>query len=201
MDIKKIIWVGNQKQELIDAINKVLFTQFKKDAKEAHKLVESYGFEIDKYEGWFGIYNPETYKRLRLAEAHGWRGSWLKERHTSKALTNEEINAHKLNMDVIKYLCTPVNSEWYEAQELNCDWGYKGYHPSQNKYSTLTNARWNVSYHKRQVENTKKEIDKLLNDVKTLQACLLRETESVYKYEAKLREVRAELGLKGGEVA
>ena len=200
MNIKKIIWVGNQKQELVDAINKVLFTQYKKDAKEAHELVASYDLEIDKYDGFYGVYNPETYKRLRLVETHGWRGSWLKERHTNKPLTNEEINAHKLNIDVINYLCTPINTAWHEAQELNCDWGYKGYHPSQNRYGTLSDARWNVKYHKKNVEDTKKEIDKLLNDVKNLQARLLRETESVYKYEAKLREVRKELGLKG-EVA
>ena len=188
-------------QALEDAINKVLFTQFKKDAKEAHKLVESYGFKIDKYDGFFGVKNPETYKTLRLTEYNGRRNICVIEIGTHKGLTYEEFFNHKLNIDCIKFLNTPYNYDWqYVKNRDACEDGSsrEAYHPTWDKKEALREARWNVAYHKRNIERYTKEIDELMEKIKEAQKDMVRNVKDVAYYEAKLENLREELGLKKG---
>lgn len=188
-------------QALEDAINKVLFTQFKKDAKEAHALVESYGFKIDKYDGFFGVKNPETYKTLRLEECNGWRGMWIRETGTRKGVTDEEWRAKKLNIDVIKFLNTPYNYDWQYVENRDaCEDGSSAnaYHPTWDKKEKLRRARMNVKYCKDGIKRSKAEIDRLMNDIKTTQEYLLRETQDLSMWENRLADTLKELGLKKG---
>lgn len=188
-------------QALEDAINKVLFTQFKKDAKEAHALVESYGFKIDKYYGFFGVKNPETYKTLRLEECNGWRGMWIRETGTRKGVTDEELRAKKLNIDVIKFLNTPYNLDWeYVENRDACEDGSSAnaYHPTWDKMEELRRLRRNVNDSKDSVKRYKEEIEQHMEKIKWLQGQIERDTRFEYGFENRLNELREEYGLKKG---
>ena len=200
--LEKKIWVGNQKQELIDAINRVLFTQFKKDAKEAHALVESYGFKIDKCDGFFGVQNPETHRTLRLKECNGWRGLWFKETGTGKDLTDKEMYTdRKLNIDVLKFLDTPYNEAWWYVKNRDaCEDGSsrEAYHPTWDKRDALRRARMNVEDCKRSVKRYKKEIEQHMKEIKWLQEQIEANTRYEYGFENRLNELLEEFGLKKG---
>ena len=188
-------------QALEDAIVKVLFTQFKKDAKEAHALVESYGFKIDKCDGFFGVQNPETHKTLRLAECNGWRGIFVKETGTRKALTYEEFYNHKLNIDVIKFLNTPYNYDWWYVKDRDaCEDGSsrEAYHPSWDKRDALRRVRRNVESSKENVKRYKKEIEQHMEKIKWLQEMIERDTHFACVFERELEDLKEEYGLKKG---
>lgn len=193
--------VTERLQELEDAIVKVLFTQFKKDAKEAHKLVESYGFKIDKYDGFFGVQNPETHKTLRLAECNSWRGIFVKETGTRKGLTYEEFYNHKLNIDCIKFLNTPYNLDWeYVKNRDACEDGSSAnaYHPTWDKMEELRRARRNVNNSKDSVKRYKEEIEQHMEKIKWLQGMIERETHFACVFERALEDLKEEYGLKKG---
>lgn len=188
-------------QALEDAINKVLFTQFKKDAKEAHALVESYGFKIDKYDGFFGVRNPETYKTLRLEECNGWRGMWIRETGTRKGVTGEEWRAKKLNIDVIKFLNTPYNDDWQYVENRDaCEDGssVNAYHPTWDKMEELRRARRNVNNSKDSVKRCKEEIEQHMKKIKWLQEMIERDTHFACVFERELEDLKEKYGLKKG---
>lgn len=179
------IWIGNEKQELVDAINKVLFTQFKKDAKEAHKLVESYGFEIDKLDGFFRVYNPDTCKGICLEG--GWKGVRLR---YGRKLSDEEWNNHKLNFDLINFLYTPVNHDWYYVSRYRDDWCYPP-RPTLAKFYGLQEAKKGFKKKERQIEELKKEMAEIQDKIIEL-------VQDKKDIERRIDEHREELGLKKG---
>lgn len=179
------LWIGNQKQELVDAINKVLFTQFKKDAKEAHELVESYGFEIEKYDGYFGIYNPDTNRHLKLDEPYGNHSVYIK---YGRKLSNDEWHNQKLNFDVINYLYMPHNFEYSYIRNRSNGWYDK---PTKNKYYGLECAKSDVRHKDKEIESLKAQLVKVQEE-------LIKAVEEKASITIRIEELRQELGLKKG---
>lgn len=170
--------------ELEKAMNKVLFTQFKKDAKEAHKIVEDAGYEIYKYDGFFGIRNTKRGKNIRINKALYYRGEvW---EVLGRELTAEEISNHYLKVDIVDYFTKPVNTEWYRLQNPF----YNSDRPTISKYNSLEINKEMLVYREREVESLKKNIAEL-------QEKLIEAVEKKIASEVELKKTRERLGLKG----
>ena len=97
--------------ELNRAIYVILTTQFKKDAKEEHKMVENAGYEIWKNNGEWNIENPATHKSIRVSE--------IKYRYMSNDYFRffyHGYNTSILNdkIDFINCLNTPIKLRQYK---------------------------------------------------------------------------------------
>ena len=166
--------------ELNKIIVKVMSTQFKKDAKEAHTAVEAAGYQIEKYNGSFMIINPETgrtvyiqypkcgYGRAKIFGDYRWKKSmeWKDEK-----------------FDFVGFLNKPINEAWHKAQ-----WSTV-FNPVMEKYSKLKSARWNVQYHESEIEKIEKEMKKL-------QERLMYHAVQKDKDLQNLANVKRELGIK-----
>ena len=168
-------------KELNEAIIKVLTTQFKKDAKEAHALVESYGYTISKVDGHFIIKNPLTRRYVYITEARSYLYAYDIHINTNdkRVKRSEELN----NFDYVNFLEKPLNTAWYKTQ-----YGENEYHPTREKWNRLSSAKWYLEYRT-------KDIDKIKKQIESLQKDLIRQVE--WKEEAKhdLADVRKEYGL------
>ena len=178
---------GTYSRELVnEAIFTVLTEQFKKDAKEAHAIVEQAGYSISKMDGDWYLKNAETGRRVYMHVArrtygmsyisgngndYGRRGGW-------------RIRVSK-KFDFVGYLEKPLNTVWEEMQ----NWNYNRY---EKQASTLKSARWDVKYHTEQIDKIQKEIEE---KIAKLQKDLLYHSQEKVKAEIHLREVREELGL------
>ena len=93
------------------AIWKVISNQYKKDCKDAHETVTSYGYEIFKWEGCYYVKNPKTDKQIHAKFVdYGYScghifsiyGNWLDN-------PIRVDNKHPLRFDFVGYLEKPVN--------------------------------------------------------------------------------------------
>lgn len=164
--------------ELNKAILEVCLTQYKKDAKEAHKLVESAGFSIRKEDGQFVVSNSSNYKEVRVTRKYRkivvYSNSW---RSTAFPVEN---NTYDVKFNFYDYLTKPRNETYY----INYT-----YAPSQDKYRILKSAKWDVDYYDKRVTSIQKQIETLQKD---LVYAVEHRTEAKARYESR----RKDLGLK-----
>lgn len=165
-----------------EAIYKVLMTQFKKDiGAEALTLIKEAGYEIFKDNGNFNIKNPKTGRYVYIGS-----NSYNLKVCTYGAGFNRYYpigyKPENCKFDFAGYLEKPLNTEWYSR------YIWANYHPTEDRYRTLYNARNTVRYEIEHIARIKKQIS-------DLQADLERSLEYKIKKEISLKDTRRELGL------
>ena len=165
------------REEVNNAILKVLTTQFKRDAKESHKIVEEAGYEIYKYGGSFGVKNPKTHNIVRIDFSRGFnsRGRVNLRRNSKRFRSLEELKP----IDFVGNLDT--------TRKAYCEWlPYES--EAHRKYDEIKRSDcMAMSYD----EYIKKTLDKLAS----LQKDLIRYTQEKADYEQKARDARKKYGL------
>ena len=167
------------RQELNKAILEVLTTQFKKDAKEAHKIVEEAGYGIYKWDGSFRVSNKDIGRYVYATE--NWRSTTI---HSN--LRNYRYEHDKgVRFDFVGYLNKPTNPE---SPYL---WRIREENKSMMNYHRISRDKNSIKYAQERIEKIKKEIASLTND-------LIREVSSLKEAEIRLEQTRRELGLDKG---
>lgn len=159
------------------AIATVLTHQYKKDAKEAHAIVENAGYGITKNNGHFEVYNRKTDKRIYVVENRLGRFFIAFNPHKRKVNFTEKF-------DFVNCLETPLNKEYWDMV-YNRSYGYT---EGQMKREALKSARWSVKYEMECLMKIDAEIEKLKKDRE-------RRLEWLAKAKENLATKKKELGL------
>ena len=169
-----------------DALIKVMSTQFKKNAKAEHELVESYGYIIYKYDGSFRIRNDKTCKIISLRYTGSYRYSWVLDYGDTYADVKRVKSLEELKVvDLVGIREKPRNSVYKALQ-----WGHVD--DIHAKYSdlreSLRHAKWNVKYHTDRVVEIQRKMLTLQNE-------LLAESKKLAKYSVALEACKKEIGI------
>lgn len=165
---------------LNQAIYKVLITQFKKDAKEEHKIVENAGYEIQKYNGYFEVRNKETCKLVRITNVnYGYTFSRVTLICGNNTIRVKPENVCKI--DFVNCLSKPFPTETYNAYYYYNCW---------NVYKDL---RYRLREAKRNVEYYDKCIEKAKDNIRKAQNELISIVENKERNKNDLKNIRAEI--------
>lgn len=161
------------REEINKAILKVITTQFKKDAKEEHKIVEDLGYEIFKMDGDYRIRNKRTNRGVYYSYG------WLKTYTTTYRVGSIE----NIRFDFYGYLETTrkvyvEHDYWDDRSE------------SVKRWESLRSAKARIKYTQVDIDRARREIDRLLDDIE-------RATSLKAQYEQELKELRQKYGLAG----
>lgn len=170
------------KEEVNKAIVKVLSTQYKKDAKEAHKIVEAAGYEIYKSNGCFVIKNPKTNKYIQWTLCR-WRYNY-KLIITTKDIYFDDWKDLKINF--VNYLDKPINRDKERGDNM---WGCSS--KLKEKYTRLRDHKMMIEYYSKEIKRQKALIEKAKEEITRCEKRLREEKDS-------LEETRIKLGLKKG---
>lgn len=139
------------------AIYRVLTTQFKKEAKDAHKAVEAAGYEIYKLGGEWHVRNPQTGKAVHIEPNRGWYTRftvWGGARQTVfKSI--EELTKYDFEGQLKK----EYNNEWYDLRRA------AAYEPTQVKYRRLKSAKRQQQWREERVTDIEKKIAQLQREL------------------------------------
>lgn len=164
-------------ESLNQAIYNVCVNPRKSDAKEAHKLVESYGYETFKLNGRWYVKNPKTGRELSIS-AYDYGSNFI---------------VNKVNVIGCRaYRTTNFDFVGY----LNCNRKYRGRYPIGNtarseahrKYNLLRQAKINVKYGEDDVQFHKVQVDRAMEKLEEAKQVL-----DVFKGEVE--KLRKEYGL------
>lgn len=162
---------------LNEAIYMVLTTQYKKDAREAHKIVESAGYIINKNNGYFEVYNPKLNKRVHITR------NFYSYRHHCGMLNVWcgikacEMTYEKLEkVDFVGMLNTPRNEEYYRELKWKTI--------NRNRREELISCKWNIKYYGDAIDDIKHKIE---SAQKELIFAVERKTKAIQKLE-KIKE-------------
>ena len=174
---------GFDKATVNKAIRDVIINQYKKNCKEAHQLVEDAGYKITKIEGGWRVDNLETGKFVYLNfKDYNWRKGYALYRCTyygKTAYVNYSDEA-ECKFDFVN--CLDLNRRrYYECASSNKE-------TAVSKYRRLHSAKWSINYDKKRLAETQKKIEELQKD-------LVRYAKEIVRDEARLEEVRKEIGL------
>lgn len=166
-----------KKMEINEAIKKVLSVQYKKEAKDAFKVVEDAGFEIYKMNGTFGISDKKNVNHVRVE---------LGRYKTYLHLGNKRIDFNSFSeiskIDFVSFLekeriiCLDASSYWYRTK-------------TQAKMERLRDKKRSIQYSEDDIERIKKKIEEAQKE-------LIRAVEYKEQKKADLKAFRKELGLK-----
>ena len=171
---------------LNDAMLKVMSTQFKKDAKTEHEIVESYGYKIYKYDGAFRIRNDKTQKCISLRPCNSYRYNWKLEYGDTYADEKRVKTLEELKVvDLVGILEKPRNNVYKSLQ-----WGYVDdvHSKYRERKEQLRSAKWNVEYHSGRINDIQKKIAELQKD-------LVYESKQLARYETNLTNIKKEVGI------
>ena len=155
-----------------EAIYIVLTTKYKKNAPEAFKMVESDpDLEVYKSDGQFTVKHKETHKYIYYHRC--WPKDYIVLYNHSK---NDLEKAKKI--DFQNFLITKRDTSWRNIDESR----------SQKQRYYLRNIKWNITYHKNQIEEIREKISKL-------EKSLEWQIEQKVKAEIELAKYRIEIGL------
>lgn len=164
-------------ESLNQAIYNVCVNPRKSDAKEAHKLVESYGYETFKLNGYWHVKNPKTGRELYIS-TYDYGNNFI-----SILVHVIGIRAYKAtNFDFVGY--------------LNCNREYRGFCAIKNttksearrKYNLLRQAKINVKYGEDDVYFKKVQVDRAMES--------LKESEQILDvFKGEVEKLRKEFGL------
>ena len=159
-----------------EAIISVMLKQFKKDAKEAHAVVEAAGYTIYKNDGLFHVKNRKTSRDLCIKETYfGWllKGNYGE--------TTVKFNSlEDLKFDIEGYLQTPYKKDF--------DYSMTYRNKASMKYSTLQSIKSSVDYED-------KKVNEILNKIKQLNEDLVWHTTYRERKKTELEALRKEYGL------
>lgn len=174
------------RRALNDAMIKVMSTQFKKDAKAEHELVESYGYTIYKYDGSFRIRNNKTCKCIYLKHSSNYRYSWVLDYGDTYADVKRVKSLEELKVvDLVGILEKPRNNVYKALQWGHVDDIHAKY---SDRREQLRRAKWDVKYHS-------DRIDEIQRKLIALQTELLEESKKLAKYSVELDACKKEIGI------
>ena len=178
------------------AIFKVLTTQFKKDAKPYHELVEAFGYTIDKYDGAFRVKSKNRTISVQYVGRYNcdWHVSFG---YYTTHQKDFEREADMLKFDFVNCLNTPINAVYYTLNQYDEGWG--GINDVHAKYERirdkLYNYRRDINWYEREVDATQKRIEDMQKKILELQKDMLRYNKNAVENKVKLDGLRKELGL------
>lgn len=181
--------INTNNTELNKAIWTVLSTKFKKEAKEAFKMVEAAGYEVYKNGcGTWTVRNNHTGKSIMLEYLSSYRtpgrlyfGDYG--RH-SRSIRSDEWTVVATKFDFVNCLKTPRNRAYEEA----CDAQNFRSSKAVAKYGEIKNKKWNIDYDERCIADIQKKIQDLQRD-------MMRYTEYKVNSQRALAQLRREYGL------
>lgn len=171
-------------EELNQAMLKVMTTKYKKDAKEAHKLVEDYGYEIVKRNGMFWVIHPKTKKYIYIDEVYGYGGYYYYVNYcsgTKKVYIKKRPDILN-NFDFVNCLGTPENTAYRDSiwRERYCSTKYKEIRKS------IKDTKRCIMWEECDIKNTEHKI-------KNLQDKLMYYATRKNEYEKHLNELRKQV--------
>lgn len=131
---------------LNEAIKTVLLTKLKKDAKEAHKIVESAGYEICKISGGWEIRNKKNNGKWIMYYNNGYLSTMLGYRH---------ININKF--DYVNYLEKPYNKVYYDTLYLRSKMK-KGNYDFDSKFEQLSRMKCWITNGEKEIASLEKKL-------------------------------------------
>ena len=168
------------KEEINNAIYKVLITQYKQDAKEAHKIVKEVGYEVYKYDGSFGVRNPKSYRSVHIDfSKYSNRGTLLIGSKRKRFDSCVELKP----VDFVGQLET-TRTAWQD--------------PYFDEESEALTKYHNIKHNEYMAKSYDDDIKKTLEEIADLQKKIIRYTEYKAEYKAKAENYRKEYGLKKG---
>lgn len=178
------------KEQVNEAIYTVLTTQFKKQAPEAFEIVKAAGYEYDKYNGRFNVYNGKTNRRISLDDGGWYKNYWLTVNHgyyTANTTTYrgelEDLLAKVKRFDFVGCLDKPMNREYYAML-----------HDADDNSQAV--QKWqSLKYKKNCVQWRVEEIERIQLQMEKLQKDLMRAMERKVEYEQDVINYKKELGL------
>lgn len=165
------------KKELNEAIRKVLFTQFKKQAKEAHKIVEEAGYKIWKCGGDWRVENEATGRTVYLEDGYRRTFIWHGPRYVNRSQYND-------NFDFVGALNKPVNKEYYTSIAFT----YMNESKAKQAYKRIQQHVSYVKMYERDIQDAQKKIAEL-------QDKMVRYATYKAEEERKVKDIKKELGL------
>lgn len=173
------------RDELNKAIRTVLTTQYKKQAKEAFQMVENAGYEIYKMGGDWRVKNNKTGRIVYLED--GWRSTFIwhgnRWENRTQCKGSEDTATMRL-FDFVGALEKPLNKDYYTSIAFT----YENESKARQRYDELKSARRSVKWYDEDINNIKKQMQKLQDE-------LVRKAQYKLEAEQTLKKVRKELGL------
>lgn len=166
------------KTEVNAAIFTVLKEQFKKNCKEAHKIVEAAGYTIQKNNGHYEVFNTETKRWIWLQD--GYRCTYI----YHGAYMNQKAkltNWNDCKFDFVGCLDKPQNRDYYTEPACNVS----------KAHANGNDLRWKKSY----IKSDEEALQRIQEQMQTLQRELIRVTERKVRHEQELKDFRVKLGL------
>jgi hypothetical protein len=171
------------KNTVNEAIIEVCTNKYKKDARQAHELLEDLGYKIEKWNGCYHIMNKETHRTVTIDLAGGWRTYYVVT-GTTKGNIRFDHKADLIKVDYVGILNKPWNTAWVDAQ----DYRWQNVRPTINKYNTLKWKKTCIADVTKDIEKTKKEIE-------YLQDRLIKLATNKVRYETELQNLRNKFGI------
>ena len=168
-----------------EAILKVISTQYKKDAKEAHQVVEAAGYTIEKRDGCYYVRNEKTYRYCYMINSGYYRqgARWV-------------LYWGSMGRGSKTYYGNPEHIKFDFIHMLNKRYNYAG-HGDRNACTSAAKEKWtNICRLKCMVSSKQTETELILKEMEKLQKRLIETTECKVKYETDLNNQRKEYGLK-----
>lgn len=172
------------RDEVNEAIWKVLNTKFKKDAKDAFELVESAGYSVYKDGcGQWNVCNSHTNRVVYLNQfsrrAFIQHGPYFNSR-CRRFLTSKEMLNKRIAFDFVGCLEKSVNSFWSNDN--------KSKNTAIEKYSRIRDEKYMIRSYERDIDNIKHKIEALQDE-------LIRCGAHIKSHENDLKSLRKEYGL------
>ena len=170
----------NTKKEIInEAIYKVITTQYKKDAKEAHEIVKAAGYEIYKYDGHYRVSSRETGKEAYIGwnYYHGYR---ICLRGTTKMFENNE----PCPVDFVNYLETPINRDYISLTYKRTD-----------RYSAAVGRYKQIRWERKSAKDYNDKIEEIKKKIADLNESIVYYARAQLKAEQRADELKKEFGL------
>lgn len=139
--------------ELNKAIGIVITAQYKKDYREAFKMVEEAGYVIDKWNGSFGVTNTATHRTVKINfDKYHARLMLNPYKYGQRVDDNWELLQ---KVDFVGCLEKEINKVWQQAQ---C---YEYVSPTMEKYKRIKSVRSSIRYNASEVIRIKKKMEEL----------------------------------------
>lgn len=173
---------------LNQAIAKVISNQYKKNAKEAHQIVEDAGYKIEKYDGHYRVINEKLHRYCYMVySGHYMKGDrwvlyWGSMGYGGKVHYGDPAN---IVFDYERMLNTPYNHAGH-TDPYNDKWNKSA---AMEKYVHLKHL-------KDDVQRQETEMTSIIKQMEGLQKRLIDATESKVKCVADLNICRKEYGLR-----
>lgn len=172
-----------EKKFVNEAIVKVVTHQYKKDCPEAHELLKEWGYTVRKYDGSFEVMHPKTYKEVTATMFRWEQVIYLREK--SQRIYSKNFD----KVDYVEYLRTPLNRDKHD-NEVVCS----NYRTARRN---LRDAKWDVEYHQKALDDAQKEFDKKLAELKKHYEWGIKyHSERLAIEKRKVADIRNEFNLK-----